>query len=100
MGANLDAVAAALSETEHVHAAAYASVNGEDPDWAIFYANRLIDHSSLSSMVSSPLASAPLAATLAELDERYIAEKPDETWEHYYARGLIERFGTTDTQTS
>ena len=47
-------------------------------------------------MVSRDLSSAPLAATLAELDERYITEKPDETWECYYAKGLIERFGNTD----
>ena len=99
MDANLDAVAAELSEVEHVHATAFASVDGEDSDWAIFYANRLIDHSSLPSIVGDALASVPLAQTLAELDRCYVAEKPDETWERYYARGLLERYGTTGAQT-
>lgn len=97
MNTDMDAVAALLNRAEHVHAAAFESVNGEDPNWATFYADWLLGHSSLSSMVGGAPTSVSLAAILAQLDERYVSEKPDEAWESYYAKGLIEHFGSTRT---
>lgn len=98
MTTTLEAIASALAGAERAHAAAFASVNGEDPDWAVFYAGWLVDRSLLLSLVESPPERNALSEALADIDRRYVAENPDESWDRYYARDLIERFGATNAQ--
>ena len=95
----LDAITSTLIEAEHAHAAAFASANGVDPEWAVFYADWLVDSSSLPTLVEQPLGRGALKDALVEIDRRHTAEGPDEDWARYYARGLIERFGAAETTT-
>ena len=79
-----------VSETHHV---VFRITDGDDPDWASWYANWLIDHSELAELLGATPVRSNLVHALLELDRAYMADQPDERWEDVYARGLVARFG-------
>lgn len=89
---NTDQVAALLHQAGETHHVVYADTDGEDPDWATFYADWLVHHSPIAEILRAEPVRSHLTAALVSLDERYVATEPDEKWEDFYARALIERF--------
>jgi hypothetical protein len=85
-------VAALLHQVSETHHTVYADTGGDDPDWASFYSDWLIRHSALGEILGAEPVRSHLTAALVSLDESYLRTEPNERWEDYYARGLIERF--------
>jgi hypothetical protein len=86
-------ISALLHEAAETHHVVYRITDGDDPDWASWYADWLLDHSELSDELGGAPVRSHLVHALVQLDRDYAAEQPDEPWEDYYARRLAELFG-------
>ena len=87
------AVARLLHEAGEAHHVVYRITEGDDPDWASWYADWLLDLSELPELLGARPVRSHLVHALVELDRRYAEEGPDEPWPDWYAAGLVERFG-------
>ena len=83
-------IAELLHEAAETHHVVYRITDGEDPDWASWYAGWLLDLSELPALLGAPPVRSHLVHALVELDRRYTAESPDEPWEAWYASRLPE----------
>lgn len=99
---NLDAVpvddrarriAALLRETAETHHVVYRITDGDDPDWASWYTDWLLDLSELPEILGARPVRSHLVHALVELDRRHATEARDEPWEQWYATSLIRDFG-------
>src|SRR5436853_246321 len=81
-------VAELLHEAGETHHVVYRIVDGDDPDWASWYADWLLDHSELPQLLGSAPVRSHLVHALVELDRNYTAEPRDERWEDWYAERL------------
>jgi hypothetical protein len=92
MANELDRVAALLHEAAETHHIVYRIVNGEDPDWASWYADWLIRLSELPKVLKRTPVRSELIYMLVKLDRDFSATKHDEPWERFYAAQLLEHF--------
>ena len=81
-----------LHEAAETHHTVYRITDGEDPDWASWYASWLIDLSELPELLGAKPVRSELVYLLVRLDQAYTAAKPGEPWEDYYARTLLEHW--------
>jgi hypothetical protein len=88
-----DAVADLLHEAAETHHVVYRIVDGDDPDWASWYADWLLTLSELSQLLGATPVRSHLVHELVALDRDYTAAAPEERWEDWYAARLLERFG-------
>jgi hypothetical protein len=88
-----DGIAALLHEAAETHHVVFRITDGDDPDWASWYADWLLDHSELPELLGGAPVRSHLVHALVELDRAYTSKSPAEPWEEVYARRLIERFG-------
>jgi hypothetical protein len=86
-------VADLLHEAGETHHIVYRIVDGDDPDWASWYADWLLDHSELPQLLSGAPVRSHLVYELVGLDREYTSEPREERWEDWYAERLLERFG-------
>ncbi|MEV0400321.1 hypothetical protein [Actinoallomurus sp. NPDC050550] len=93
MDTTTEAVRELLHEAGEVHHRVYRIADGVDDDWASWYADWLIRLSELPELLAAEPVRSELVYVLVSLDKRYAAESPDEDWEPYYARGIVEHFG-------
>lgn len=84
-------VAELLHEAPETHHTVYRITDGDDPDWASWYADWLLDLSELSGVLGSRPVRSDLVHALVELDRLYRASGSTEHWEDWYA----ERLGST-----
>jgi hypothetical protein len=89
-----DSVSGLLHEAAETHHVVYRIVDGDDADWASWYADWLLGLSELPQLLGSPPVRSHLVHALVELDREYTSEPRDERWEDYYARGLLARFAS------
>jgi hypothetical protein len=82
-----------LHEAAETHHVVYRSTDGDDPDWASWYADWLLDHSELPELLAQRPVRSHLVHALVELDRAYTRDGPAEPWEQVYAGELVERFG-------
>jgi|SRR6478609_1659839 hypothetical protein len=87
------AVADLLHEAAETHHVVYRIVDGDDPDWASWYADWLLNHSELPQLLSGVPVRSHLVHELVQLDRDYTSEPREERWEDWYAERLLERFG-------
>ena len=92
MAENEGRISALLHEAAETHHIVYRITDGEDPDWASWYADWLVEHSELPDLLEVKPVRSELVYMLVRLDKRYTMDGPDEQWENYYARGLLEHF--------
>ena len=85
-------VASLLHEAGETHHRVFRITDGDDPDWASWYADWLISLSELPSVLGAEPVRSELVYLLVSLDKDYTAESPGEAWESYYARRIIEHF--------
>jgi hypothetical protein len=85
-------VAALLHEAGETHHRVYRIVDGDDPDWASWYADWLIDLSELPSLVATPPVRSELVWLLVQLDKDYARDAPDESWPDWYAPRVLAHF--------
>lgn len=81
-----------LHEVGETHHRVYRIVDGVDDDWASWYADWLIRLSELPDLLGVTPVRSELVYMLVRLDKEYTDEQPSESWEHFYARGLVEHF--------
>jgi hypothetical protein len=86
-------IAALLHEAAETHHTVYRITDGDDPDWASWYADWLLDLSELPDVLGVRPVRSHLVHALVELDRGYGAESPHERWEDWYAARLGERLG-------
>jgi hypothetical protein len=89
---NAEQISALLHEAGETHHVVYRITEGDDPDWASWYADWLVSHSELPDLLEVAPVRSELVYMLVRLDKKYTMESPDEKWEDYYARGLLEHF--------
>jgi hypothetical protein len=89
MDERTDKISGLLHEAGETHHTVYRITDGEDQDWASWYAAWLIDHSELPDLLGGAPVRSHLIAELVALEAEYGA---DEGWEDRYAARLVERF--------
>jgi hypothetical protein len=82
-------ISALLHEAGETHHIVYRITDGEDPDWASWYSDWLIDHSELPDLLGGPPVRSHLVAALVALDGEFGAGGG---WEDHYAARVVERF--------
>src|SRR3954454_6511643 len=86
------ALADLLHEAGETHHIVYRIVDGDDPDWASWYADWLLAHSELPQLLREAAVRSHLVYELVGLDRDYTAEPREQRWEDWYAERLLERF--------
>jgi hypothetical protein len=94
---DVETLAALLHEAAETHHRVYRITDGEDPDWASWYADWLIRLSELPDELGTTPVRSQLVFLLVLLDREVTEQQPDESWETYYARRLVEHFRAGDS---
>jgi len=90
---DVERMAALLQEAAETHHRVYRITDGEDADWASWYADWLLKLSELPTELGAAPVRSALVYALVDLDRRYVKDAPAESWQQFYARDLISRFG-------
>src|SRR6266567_3459935 len=77
-----------LHEAAETHHVVFRIVDGDDPDWASWYADWLLDLSELPTLLGRTPVRSQLVHALVQLDRDYLAAEPSESWETWYAAAL------------
>jgi hypothetical protein len=85
-------VAELLNEAGETHHAVYRIVDGEDPDWASWYADWLVRLSELPQLLGRMPVRSELVWLLVSLDKQYAQENPETPWPQWYAERVIGHF--------
>jgi hypothetical protein len=83
-------IADLLREAGETHHTVYRIVDGDDPDWASWYADWLLE---LPEILGAKPVRSELVWALVQLGKDYGAEQPGTDWQAWYAERLVERFG-------
>jgi hypothetical protein len=86
-------VGALLNEASETHHLVYRIVDGDDPDWASWYADWLLKLSELPQLLGSAPVRSELVWLLVSLDKEYAEASPDTPWPQWYAELIVERLG-------
>ncbi len=88
-------IAELLHEAAETHHTVYRITDGDDPDWASWYADWLLNLSELPGLLDAPPVRSHLVHALVGLDRDYTAAHPSEDWEDWedwYAARLSTTF--------
>lgn len=97
MADKLGQISGLLHEAGETHHQVFRIVDGNDDDWASWYAQWLIGLSELPDLLGCRPVRSELVYVLVDLDKRYTADKPNEPWEQYYARQILRHFQPSGT---
>jgi len=86
-------VAALLHEAGETHHRVYRIVDGDDPDWASWYADWLLNLSELPQILGRMPVRSELVWLLVGLDKEYADVSPDTAWPDWYAARIVAHFG-------
>jgi hypothetical protein len=81
-----------LHEAGETHHRVYRIVDGDDDDWASWYADWLISLSELPDLLGVTPVRSELVYMLVRLGKEYADQQPSEPWEQYYASQLVDHF--------
>jgi hypothetical protein len=87
-------ISALLHEAAETHHIVYRIVDGDDPDWASWYADWLLDHSELPQLLGKAPVRSHLVYALVQYDRHFVAQKMTDKWEDYYAQEIIKEFSS------
>ena len=90
--ADYESIADVLHEAAETHHTVWRITDGDDPDWASWYADWLLDLSELPGLLGAKPVRSHLVHALVQLDRDHVASGSKERWEDVYARGLVEQF--------
>jgi hypothetical protein len=88
-----ESVRALLHEAAETHHVVFRITDGDDPDWASWYADWLLHNSELPTLLGKPPVRSHLVHALVQLDRDYVASSPADAWEDWYAGRLVSEFG-------
>jgi hypothetical protein len=87
-------LSALLHQVAETHHQVFAITDGDDPDWATWYADWLVNLSRFSELVESKPPRSEVTYLLVGLDKEYLQTRSAESWEDFYATRLMERLRT------
>lgn len=90
-------VAALLHEAGETHHIVYRIVDGDDPDWASWYADWLLNLSELPKILGLRPIRSELVWLLVSLDKEYTETNPDAPWPQWYADRILAHFAMSAT---
>src|ERR671914_92954 len=82
-----------LHEAAETHHQVYRIVDGDDPDWASWYADWLINLSELPQILKVAPVRSELVFHLVRLDKEFVGGNVEGKWEDFYAQQLIQELG-------
>jgi len=88
-------VAALLHEAGETHHLVFRIVDGDDPDWASWYADWLLNLSELPQILGTTPVRSELVWLLVTLDKEYTKAKPEIPWAQWYAERVRKHFAAT-----
>jgi NAD(P)H-hydrate epimerase len=77
--------------TGQAHHKAFAATDGVDPDWALWYADHMVER--LNVLLDADLTRSDIVYLLVGLSHEQPGLAPGASWPRYYARSLAERYG-------
>jgi hypothetical protein len=89
------AIAEVLHDAAETHHIVFKIVDGEDPDWASWYADWLIQHSLLPKLLGAAPVRSELVYLLVLCDKQFASGSLQGRWEDHYARALIAELGAS-----
>jgi hypothetical protein len=95
MNSTAQQISGLLHEAAETHHVVYRIVDGDDPDWASWYGDWLVNLSELPQLLGKPPVRSEVVHALVSLDREYNAATPDAPWEDWYAERVLERLGTS-----
>ena len=81
-------IAELLHEAADTHHTVFRITEGDDPDWASWYADWLLNLSELPEILGQRPVRSGLVHALVELDRAYVQRRPPDRWEDWYAERL------------
>ncbi len=85
-------VAELLHEAAETHHTVYRITDGDDPDWASWYADWLLGLSELPEVLGLTPVRSHLVHALVGLDREFTVNEHSERWEDWYAARLSADF--------
>jgi len=85
-------IAALLQEAAETHHVVFRITDGDDPDWASWYADWLLDLSELPDLLVVRPVRSHLVHALVQLDRDFAASGSAGRWQEFYASRLAELF--------
>ncbi|HMC06418.1 MAG TPA: hypothetical protein VKG89_03390 [Solirubrobacterales bacterium] len=82
-----------LHEVGETHHIVYRITDGEDADWASWYADWLVNHSELPQLLGTTPVRSELVFTLVKLDKDFTEQAPEGRWEDWYATRIVDELG-------
>jgi len=79
-----------LKQAAAAHHEAYASTDGADPDWPIWYADYL--HEPLGGLLNARFTRSELVYLIVGLDKELQQAAPGADWTTFWARSLLDRY--------
>jgi hypothetical protein len=92
MEATVDQISALLHEAGETHHRVFRIVDGDDDDWASWYADWLTSLSELPALLGVKPVRSELTYLLVSLNKEYTAGQAGEPWEAYYAQRILAHF--------
>ena len=83
-----------LTQAAETHHQVYAIRDGDDPDWATWYSDWLVNLSRLPELLQRKPIRSELTYLLVSLDKEYLRDTHGEPWEAFYAVRLLQYFGS------
>jgi hypothetical protein len=85
-------IAALLHEAGETHHTVYRILDGDDPDWASWYADWLLKLSELPQILGTTPIRSELVWLLVSLDKQYQEASPEAPWPDWYAKRIAAHF--------
>jgi len=82
-------IAKLLAIASETHHAVYRKEDGNDPDWATWYSDWLVNHSELPELLNKKIVRSELTGLLVKLDQEYTSKEQSITWMEHYAKGIV-----------
>ena len=95
MHADTSRIAALLHAAGETHHVVYRIVDGDDPDWASWYADWLLNLSELPDILGARPVRSELVWLLVTLDREYTHTRPEEPWPQWYAQRIAAQLGSS-----
>ena len=97
MDESVKELSALLHQAAETHHQVFAITDGDDPDWATWYADWLVNLSRLSELVGAKPPRSAVTYELVSLDREYSQAGTSKTWEDFYAERLMQRLSASAT---
>jgi len=91
MNESVKALSTLLHQAAETHHLVFAITDGDDPDWATWYADWLVNLSRFSDLVGTKPPRSAVTYQLVSLDKEYAEAGSSEPWEDFYAARLMQR---------